>query len=735
MTTQLTPIIDQTYTQIIKLAAPRRTLWQPEAARQLMVSLFALPTIRLGIGAMAHHIEWYIETEASDSEAVVDAIYGLYPQAHVSMTSKMHSHVGYYLFDLHTAAPFVAPLKMAEDFGRLDPLATFISALTDLASDEAVVYELSLAHLPKKYYDLGEKLITTSTVNWWNFLHPGVAVAAAATKLTGADKVDKYIPEIQKPARAKLNSPLKQIFFEIKIKATSQDRASALVERLFPALAVFERDGFNFLVSPHKESFVPVLTASEVAALWHLPTEQCQAPGIVWAASAAAPIPKSLIQQEQGIVLGTNSYQGHAHTVRLTDADRIGHVNILGRTGVGKTTLLHRMIHQDIEAGKGVAVIDPRGDLFEAILTRSIPAHREQDVVLFDTRDKDYPIGLNLLARLPGVSEDDTAGYALAVMRKMFADQWRGGRMETVLDATLRALVAVEQATIQDIPKMLLDPKFRRHVLSHVTDAATLDFWYDEYALESKSQQREFARPINLRIRRFYRDPTVRRIVCQPTSLNVRQVLDRGQIFLANLGGVPETEAETLGALLISRIQMAAMSRASIAPEQRRPFYLYIDEVQNFITTSLAVMFSEARKFGLSLVVANQYLKQLEGDTLDAIMGNVGTMLIFSVGPPDAQALSRYVKPHFTLEDLIKVDRFATVVKMQLAGKDLDAFSMQTLSPLPELDNAQEQMERIRQYSRAQYGRPKDEVDAALKQRYEGRGLDQADEAEVSYFD
>jgi hypothetical protein len=729
--------IEQPCTQIVHLAVPRSTAWQPQAAHQLIINLFALSgTIVLGIRAAEDTISWYIETQAKHTEAVVKAVYALYPQAQVRVRPKTASYVDYMLFDVHTAAPFVAPLKMADDFRQLDPLAALISTLTDLASDEVIVYELVLTEANATHYQLGEKLITRSTVNWWNFLHPQVAVMAATTKLIGADKVDKYVPEIQKPAQAKLNSHLKQVALEIKIKAATDERTGELLQTLFPTLAVYEQEGLNFLIAPYDKSFAPILTAGEVAALWHLPSDQCQTSGIVWSGAAVAPLPVQLRQQRSGLKLGRNTYQGRSHEVWLAEPDRVTHVNLVGKTGVGKSTLLHHMVHQDIEAGRGVAVIDPHGRLIDAILATSIPEDREQEVILFDTRDHDYPIGLNLLTHLPDVSEEATAGYALAVMKKLFADQWRSGRTETVLDAALRTLVGQPESTIQDIPRLLMDAKFRRQLLQQVTDPSTLDFWYDEYEPESRSQQREFARPITYRIRKFYRDRTIQRIVCQPRSLNFRQILDQGQIFLANLGGIPEPEAETVGALLISKIQLAAMSRSPLIDDHIPSYYLYIDEVQKFITTSLYTLFSEARKYGLSLVVANQFLKQLEGETLESLMGNVGTTISFRVGPQDARSLTPFVKPEFSPEDLINLDRFATAVKLQLEGETLTAFSMNTQPPLERPDKAEvaARIERIRQHSRASYARPKDEVDAELMRRYDRRELDGADEGEDSYF-
>lgn len=696
--------------QVIKVTVPPTTKWQPNLAEQLMVSLFSFSKpIVLGIVAEPNKIYWYLEVTDDVSKTVTQTIYSHYPQAEITVNPKTSVHIDYRRYPFQFAIPFIVPLRSASDFGGLDPLTTFVSSVTHLNRDERIVYELYLTPPNQKCLKLGNSLLK----EW----------AGGVGKITWKDW------------ESKLASPLKEARLAIKIKTHSVSRGDDLASSFWPALAPFVQEGGNELVKPNKKSFQLILCPGEVAALWHLPTDQIQTPGIVWAGAAAAPIPNQLIHQDKGITLGTNIYQGRTHQVRLPYEDRVTHVNLIGRTRVGKSTLIHHMVHQDIAAGKGVAVIDPHGDLIDTILTTSIPKEREQDVVLFDTRDEEYPIGLNLLATQPGVSQEATAGYALVVMRKLFAEQWSGGRMEIVLDAALRALVAAPETTVQDIPKFLLDPKFRRQILKHVTDPSTLDFWYDEYELESPAQQKEFARPINHRIRKFYRDPIIRRIVCQQSSLNVRNILDKGQILLANLGGVSEVEAETMGALLISKIQIAAMSRGDIPPEHRTLFYLYIDEVQNFIATSLPKMFSEAGKYGLSLTVANQYLKQLEGSTLEALMGNVGTTFIFRLGPQDARAVAPFVKPQFTTEDLTNLDRFATVVKMQLAGETLPAFSMTTQRPLSKPDDADKRIEWIRQHSRKTYGRAKDEVDAELMSRYQQGTSEETDEAEESYFD
>jgi len=327
--------------------------------------------------------------------------------------------------------------------------------------------------------------------------------------------------------------------------------------------------------------------------------------------------------------------------------------------------LLHQMIMEDILYGQGVGLIDPHGDLYKAILQEGIPDKQEgipdKLVVLFDVTDTEYPVGLNLLAVPPGVPPDRVADQALSIIRKMFIDDWPPGQMETVLDAALRALVRFPGAIIIDVIELLTNPAFRSQVLENVDDPISWQFW-NFFNSRSENEQRRMAQPIINRISRFYRNPTLRRIICQEKCLDFRKLLDMKAIFLANLGGLTDIETEILGSILVSKIQLAAMSRGDVEVEKRTPHYLYIDEVQRFTTTPLPELFSEARKFGLSLTVANQRLGQLKGDTLEAVMGSVGTSIMFVVDDHDAGLLARYTRPQFTADDLVNLNLYNTVV-------------------------------------------------------------------------
>lgn len=448
----------------------------------------------------------------------------------------------------------------ADDFKKVDPLVGILGALTDLKKGEAVVYQLSLKPATEKLVKLGWSTITASEVRWWHYLTIDSAAEAATKKALGADEHAKYVPEIQRVAEGKLRSFLMQATLSVKVKASSMTRADHLVEGLFPALAPYEREGFNYLVPAQQESFSPILSANEVAALWHLPNDKCDVPGISWTPSVKSSLPPELIDRTEGAKIGRNTYQHRTQDVWLGYDDRVTHVNIIGKTRTGKSTLMHHLVHKDIASGKGVAVVDPHGALVDSILARSIPKRREKDVVLFDITDEEFPVGVNLLSGPENLSDGMVAGQALTVIRKMFADNWSSSRMEDALHAALMAAAAVDGATIESIPKLFYNSSYRAHALQFVKDLTALDFWYDEYEPLSAAHQREFARPITHRLRKFYRNDAIRPVVCQSSSLDFKSIIDERKIFLAKLGGIPEIDAETLGALLVSKFQMAASS-------------------------------------------------------------------------------------------------------------------------------------------------------------------------------
>lgn len=683
-------------TAAIEITTSPSTAWKPSQAVGLIAAIVRLrePTM-LSIVATSRGISWHVELPEPMRETVTRTILSFYPQAGIQVLPRVNSF-GAKSTALKGGLEYYAPLPFADELKSLDPLVGVVGAMANLRDSENVIYQVHLTPSQKNYNQEGHRKIHKSA---WPIVMRALLDAADNRRVhvrTAPPSLDKYEARYQRTFEDKVNATLTPVEMSVFVKAPTQERFQTLLSATLTATSVFERDSGNFLISSGGHDLV--LSPPEIAALWHLPTEQIQAPGVASSYAAAAPLPVDLFQQRGDMLLGHNSYQGQTRPVYIADQDRITHMNIVGKTRVGKTTFMHNLIHQDIAAGKGVAVIDPHGDLVRDILESSIPAEREADVVLFDLADRGHPAPLNLLYVPTGVARHAAVGLTLGVLKKMFGDQWSATRMEDALYSALAVLVDYQGATIRDIPKLFLNQDFRMDVLSKAHDEVALEYFYEDYEQMSERYQLEVARPIMNRIRAFYRNPVIRSIVDQPNSIDMRSIMDGKQIFLASLAGeATQAEASTIGALLISKIQMAAMSRASIEAERRRMFYLYIDEVQNFVTTSLPVMFSEAAKYALSLTVANQFLRQLAGGTLEAVLGNTGTTVMFACGSKDAKDLGAYVKPVFDSEALMNLDRFNTVVKMQKDGKTLPAFNMQTPEPPKKPEDAHEVAQRIRE--------------------------------------
>lgn len=698
--------------RVIDIHLPSSTPWQPGIAEQLMISLFSMhEPMSLVINATAQSITWYIEVPRKKADTVKQLVFGIYPQAIINIRPKNSTAVGMTQFSFQTDEPFIYPLKLANELSELDPLAALTSALGTLEKGECLIYELRLRTVREEYRELGRKLF---------------------------GELPKDDPRRNK-AESKLPALLKEVELVAKIKAADSKRAYKLIDNVQPTLAVFDNVGFNSLKHAQKDAYNLILSAQEVAALWHLPTEQCQNPRIKWAHGASAPSPQFVFNDDEYVVLGRNAFQTNIQEVKLTYKDRVDHVNILGSTRVGKSTLMHRMIHQDILAGKSVGVIDPHGSLVEEILRSSIPYSREKDVILLDINDTDYPIGFNLLNVPPNMTKEEVAFQTASAIRNMFDDSWSEGRMETVLKYALGTLMTDPNATIMDVPRFLHDSDFRTKFYNEKTDPMALQYWRNQYEPARLKGQNEIAAPIVHRLSKFYSSPTLRNIFCQQLTLDISKMLNERSIFLADLGGMSAIEAETFGAMLITKIQIAAMGRSRLKRSNLEPFFLYIDEVQHFVTTSLDKLFSEAGKHGLSLVVANQYLRQLRGETLEAVLGNAGTNIFFRLGDRDAPAIAPFVKPHFASSDLQSMGRFKAVVKMKINADYVPAFNIQTFPTFPNYKDAEFRKERIRAHSRAQYAQKRQDVEREIKKRLladESISLDfEGDEVEDNFID
>ncbi len=470
-----------------------------------------------------------------------------------------------------------------------------------------------------------------------------------------------------------------------------------------------------------------ILNTEELASLWHLPTPYLETPNIKWLQSKKAPPPINL--SNEGVLLGRNIYRGEETPIRAGRDDRRRHMYILGRTGVGKTEIMKYMSVQDIQNGEGVCIIDPHGDFIEDILPH-IPKNRAEDVILFDPADVDRPMGLNMLEVANDGQKDFAVQEMISIFYKLVTDPAMLGPMfeHNMRNAMLTLMADGEHpGTIAEIPRIFTDTEFQKYKVGKVVDPVVRAFWEKEMAKTSDFHKSEMLGYLISKVGRFVENSMMRNIVGQgKSSFNFRDIMDNKKILLVNLakGKVGEMNAKLLGLILVSKIQMAAMSRADVPEDQRQDFYLYVDEFQNFITDAFSSILSEARKYRLNLIIAHQFLGQLEQaagaqgagshELRDAVFGNTGSMVTFRIGVEDAEVMAKEYAPVFNDFDLLNVDRFNAFVKLMVNGTASKPFNMATY-PLPKpTPEQQSTAQAIKQLSRLKFGRPRNEVEADI---------------------
>ncbi|GAC1412495.1 MAG: hypothetical protein NVSMB66_1600 [Candidatus Doudnabacteria bacterium] len=394
--------------------------------------------------------------------------------------------------------------------------------------------------------------------------------------------------------------------------------------------------------------------------------------------------------------------------------DRRKHMYIVGKTGMGKTNMIENMIIQDIVNGEGVCFVDPNGDAVEKILDY-IPPHRINDVVYINPADMDYPIAFNILEAVDSKYKHLVASGLMSVFTKIWANLW-SARMEYILNNSILALLDSPGNTLLGISRMLVDKKYRKRIVDNIKDPVVKSFWIDEFANWNEKYRMEAIAPIQNKVGQFLSSGIIRNIVGQPKStLDLRELMDNKKILLVNLskGRVGEDNSALLGAMIITKLQLAAFSRADIPEDDRADFYLYVDEFQNFATESFATILSEARKYHLNLIIAHQYIGQLvqEKNTKvrDAVFGNVGTMITFRIGAADAEFLEKEFMPQFTENDLVNIPKYTVLLKLMINGVASDPFTAETLAPSTYV--RRESTEKVIRVSRERYANPVAEVE------------------------
>ncbi len=464
-----------------------------------------------------------------------------------------------------------------------------------------------------------------------------------------------------------------------------------------------------------------ILNSEELATIFHLPNKTVETPHIYWLAAKAAPAPAEIATT--GLFAGRSTYRGVERSVHLTDKDRLRHVYIIGKTGTGKTELMKTMILQDLKAGKGVCLIDPH-DLAEELLAY-IPPERAEEVIYFDPSDTERPMGLNLLEAR---NEDEKHFVTTAIINLMYKlyDPYKTGiigpRFEHAIRNAMLTVMSEPGNTFVEVVRALTDSSFVKALLPKVTDQMVKRYWTDQIAQTADFHKSEVLDYTVSKFGRFVTNKTMRNIIGQSESaFDFRKVMDEGKILIINLakGKLGEENSNFLGLVLVPKILMAAMSRTDVPEKQRRDFYLYVDEFQNFATPDFATILSEARKYHLNLTVANQFIGQVEEEVKNAVFGNVGTVVAFQVGVADASFLQHEFSPTFSEPDLLNIERFHAYVKTVVEGQPVTPFSLDTTKDLKkeEAQASERVAEIIKEMSRLKYGAPRQEVENEIARR------------------
>ncbi|HVX57264.1 MAG TPA: hypothetical protein VHA37_06025, partial [Candidatus Saccharimonadales bacterium] len=540
----------------------------------------------------------------------------------------------------------------------------------------------------------------------------------------------------------KTRHPGFEVTIRVVVSSNISQRAQAILSNIVASFSLYDAPGKNgFKYTPAKDidslvtsyimRFFPqqhsknILNSVELATLFHFP-DQSNIPTSQLARQGSKQVDGPRNIPEDGLLLGYNVFRGAKKPIRLSLGDRQRHMYVVGQTGTGKSTFLENLALQDMLSGNGFAFVDPHGDTVEKLLAM-VPRERTEDVIYFSPPDTDYPIGLNLFEYETPEQKDFLIQEILNMLKKMYDPQSQGimgPRYEHIFrNAALAVMADPNGGTFIDIPKLFRDPGFLREKLQHVTDNTVREFWLKEYpASQRSSDGGEVNAWFVSKFGAFLSNEMMRNIIGQTkTAFNLRDIMDNKKILLVNLskGRTGELNSQLLGMLFVMKFQAAAMSRANIPESERVDFCLYVDEFQNFSTESFATIMSEARKYHLNLIVANQFTTQLTTEIRDAVFGNMGTIVSFRVGQNDVEALTKYFQPTFDGEDLLRVPNYNTIVRTLIGGVPTQPFSMATLpglgTPNPRLAEA------LKQLSAAKFGRPKAVVDREINERMRTR--------------
>jgi hypothetical protein len=703
-----------------------------------------------------NRIAFYIVSPKNLARYVEQQVHAHYPEASVEAVEDYNifqTKVPAVAASIKTQKKYLFPLKTYQKLD-VDALNSIINVMSKLKGEEslAIQYVVRSSHPSwhAKVKSVVRKIQKTNSISdglsAGNFFNELFSLFSAPKKDEGMQnnkRLSAVEEEMLKAIEEKNSKAGLDVNIRIIASTKTREQSKVYINNIANAFTecnnfsygnIFTRSLFakqktllrNFIFRRFNDKTSFLLNTEELATIFHFPLKHTETPNIVWLSAKTAPASNDI--PTEGILLGTNTFRGEKKEIRIKRPDRRRHTYIVGKSGVGKSVLLSSMAIQDILNGEGICVIDPHGDLVDDILKR-IPASRAEDVIIFSPGDTQRPMALNLLeydARYPE-QKSFVINEMIGIFDKLYDLKSTGGPMfeQYMRNALLLIMDSPETgSTLMEVPKVLADEEFRAMKLSLCKNKTVVDFWRNEAEKAGGEAALANIVPyITSKLTSFISNDMMRPIIGQQnSSFNFRDIMDKQKILMISLpkGVVGEMNAYLLGMIVVGKILMASLSRADMKGEDRKDFYLYIDEFQNFTTDSICQILSEARKYALNLIIAHQYIGQLtknnSTEIKDAVFGNVGTMISFKIGSEDAEFLVKEFSPVFNEFDLLNVEKYTAYVKLLVDNAATRPFSMATTWPLPGVES-EELADKIRSLSRLKYGKEKALVEAEIAKR------------------
>lgn len=694
-------------------------------------------------------VYFYAAVPVTLVEIVKQAINSAYPSARVeeasehNIFSKVGKINGTLGGELVLKEPYAYPIATYQELKR-DGMQSILSAMSGLTKEDGAAIQILMrpagsgwrkeasSIASKKRKGEEKKKGTAALSSWGKSFITALSKPPEGGKEGGGGESKKELSNLEQAnldaIDDKTRYPGYETLIRVVVSSNVSQKAQNILSQVVASFSLFDsqgKNGFKYVPAKDVESLSTayimrsfpqenhdtILNSVELATIFHFP-DQASIPTsqLVKQASKQVDGPRNV--PEEGLLLGYNVFRGAKKPIRLSLHDRQRHIYSVGQTGTGKSMFLENLALQDMLSGNGFAFVDPHGDTVENLLAM-VPKERTEDLIYFSPGDMEYPMGLNLFEFHSPEQKDFLIQEALNMLYKLYDPQHQGimgPRYEHLFRmAALTVMADPEGGTFIDIPKLFRDPKYVDQKLKHVTDQTVIEFWKKEMPQSQRSN--DFGEVVSWFVSKFgafLSNDMMRNIIGQTKSaFDLRDIMDNKKILLVNLskGGTGEMNSKLLGMIFVMKFQAAAMSRVDVPEDQRVDFSLFVDEFQNFSTDSLATIMSEARKFRLNLIVANQFTTQLSNEIRDAVFGNIGTIVSFRIGQQDVDTIGKYFQPIFDAEDLLRVPNYNTVVRTLIGGVPTQPFTMATL---PQLGKPNRRLaEALKQLSAAKYGRPK----------------------------